>query len=141
MSELIAYIDGACSPINPGGNASYGVVIYEDDVKIKEANGFIGYGPKMSNNVGEYAALIKLLEWFVRPGYGKRHMTIRADSQLVINQMSGKWKTKQGLYIPYYLRAVELIDKHELQGLLTFEWIPRDWNTRADRLAMEAIYG
>jgi len=32
--KLIAFIDGACEPVNPGGTASYGVVVKSNGVTI-----------------------------------------------------------------------------------------------------------
>lgn len=30
LMTYIAYFDGACEPVNPGGTASYGAAIYEN---------------------------------------------------------------------------------------------------------------
>ncbi len=32
--KLIAFFDGACEPVNPGGTASYGVVVKSNGVTI-----------------------------------------------------------------------------------------------------------
>jgi ribonuclease HI len=61
----IAYFDGACEPVNPGGTASYGAVIIEDDETIWECSEVYGQGKLMSNNVAEYAGFIAVLEWFI----------------------------------------------------------------------------
>jgi len=45
-------------PINPGGVACYGYVIYRDGVKLDEGYGVVDH-PNPSNNVAEYAACIK----------------------------------------------------------------------------------
>jgi len=132
----IAYFDGACEPINPGGTASYGAVIYEDDEKVWECSEIYGTGKLMSNNVAEYAALIAVLEWFIEHDLCALEIIVRGDSKLVIEQMFGSWKIKSGLYTELAHKARELLTKFaKIQG----EWIPRDRNEVADRLSKEAL--
>jgi len=54
----IAYFDGACEPVNPGGTASYGAAIYENQQLVWKCSQIYGRGEHTSNNVAEYAALI-----------------------------------------------------------------------------------
>ena len=61
----IAYFDSACEPVNPGGTASYGAAIYENQQLIWKCSEIYGRGEHTSNNVAEYAALIAVLEWFI----------------------------------------------------------------------------
>jgi len=61
-----AWIDGACEPVNPGGTASYGLVIKQGDEVIVNNCGVVGSGNGMTNNVAEYSALIALFEWCKR---------------------------------------------------------------------------
>jgi ribonuclease HI len=64
---LVVYIDGACKPVNPGGTASYGLVVkfhQTGEVLYQEAK-IVGSGPFMSNNVAEYSALLAFLKWLV----------------------------------------------------------------------------
>jgi ribonuclease HI len=132
----IAYFDGACEPINPGGTASYGAVIYEDDEKVWECSEIYGTGKLMSNNVAEYAALIAVLEWFADHELLDAEIIVRGDSKLVIEQMFGSWKIKSGLYTELAHKARELLTKFaKIQG----EWISRDRNEVADRLSKEAL--
>jgi ribonuclease HI len=51
----IAYFDGACEPVNPGGTASFGAVIFEDDRQIWECSDLYQppEGHQTSNNVAE----------------------------------------------------------------------------------------
>jgi len=132
----IAYFDGACEPVNPGGTASYGAVIYENDEKIWECAEVYGQGKLMSNNVAEYAGFIAVLEWFIEQELCDAEIVVKGDSMLVINQMFGSWKIKSGLYAPLAEKARERLSQFtNSRG----EWIPRDRNDVADRLSKEVL--
>lgn len=129
-NEIEAYFDGACSPFNPGGHTSYGVLVKKQNQVIWSESGYIGVGSAMSNNVGEYGGAIRLMEYFLEQKINEG--TIFGDSRLVIEQMNGKWKAKSGLYFKYYLKAKEL---RQRLPKVRFVWIPRDLNEEADLLA------
>ena len=146
---LEAYIDGGCGPVNPGGTASYGILVrryYPGDGAVGapyepvwQDCGIVGSGPKMSNNVGEYSALVKLLEWLdkiLQPG---EEVVVLSDSQMVVNQMKGEWQAKLGkLYYPYYRRALSLLVVDEFFERVKFKWVPREQNL-ADKLSVRAL--
>ncbi len=66
---IICFIDGCCEPCNPGGIASYGVVVLRDGLLIHEASRLFmpipGKEKETSNNVAEYSALRYLLKWLI----------------------------------------------------------------------------
>jgi len=130
------YFDGACEPVNPGGHASYGYVIYHNKKKLEAVSGYVGVGPGMSNNVAEYEALVQALVMLNGLGLSKETILARGDSMLVVNQMSGLWGSKGGLYIPYMNAAKTLA---VLFSDLKFEWVPRAKNSVADALSKEAL--
>ncbi len=127
---LKVYIDGCCEP-NPGGTASYGMVVYRDDVRIFSKGVVIGTGAAMSNNVAEYAGLIAFLMLW----HGQEEAAIHSDSQLLVRQMSGEWKAHAGLYLDYYLKANAMCEGKPI----TFKWISREENTEADKLSIDAL--
>ena len=47
MNDYLAWFDGACEPVNPGGTASFGVVVKDDEgtVLLKE-HGLVGKDSK-----------------------------------------------------------------------------------------------
>ena len=100
----------------------------------------------MSNNVGEYSALFAFLKWFIKLQSETSDLELRSsaiihsDSQLLINQMDGKWKIKSGLYVPYYINCCDIIREYNLRVRLFYKWIPREENVEADRLSKQA-YG
>lgn len=130
--------DGLCEPMNPGGIATYGVVIRggRNHELIEEKKGLALAEPwtdLASNNVAEYSALILGLEWLIDHGMQDERIVVRGDSSLVINQLSGKWKKAKAARIRgLYLRALELL-KHFKNVKL--EWVDREQNKQADLLS------
>ena len=125
------YFDGACNPTNPGGTATYAFIINLDNHLLKAENGIVGKGKNMSNNVAEYFAILKALEYMKKCEFLHKEIIVYGDSDMVIKQLSGKWKAKKGLYFPYYIQAKDIIKEFTCIGLI---WIPREENTFADEL-------
>ena len=135
---VILYFDGLCEPKNPSGVATYGYVVYKGCNKIHEGYGLVGagmFGDDVSNNVAEYTAMIRGLEYLISFGYNI-DVIVRGDSQLTIKQMQGK----------YAVRAKRLIKLHEKANALrktiqkiAFEWVPRENNEEADLLSRRAF--
>ena len=69
-APYIAYFDGACEPINPGGTASYGALILQagEPIWMSWELNLPADGHQTSNNLAEYSGLIALLEWFAEHG-------------------------------------------------------------------------
>ncbi|TSC64311.1 MAG: ribonuclease HI, partial [Microgenomates group bacterium Gr01-1014_93] len=91
IMKLIIFTDGA-SRGNPGP-ASYGFTISNGSGKLLHEEGcYIG---QTTNNVAEYTAVLKALEW-VRKNLNTRDLEINlfADSKLVAEQLSGRYKIK-----------------------------------------------
>jgi ribonuclease HI len=122
---------GAVSePYNPGGHAAFGILLKIDGKPVVARAGYVGFGDRMSNNVAEFSGFIALLlEVKKFPGIAM----IRGDSKLVINTLLGKWKVKQGLYVPYFTQARKLFEpERQRVGL---EWISPDENGECDELS------
>jgi ribonuclease HI len=135
MNEYLAWFDGACEPVNPGGTASFGVLIKDNDatVLLKE-HGSVGKGKDMSNNVAEYAGVRQILKYLAPRPPGR--VTIHGDANLVINQLNGKWRIRKGLYLAIAIETKQLLAY--LRGLgwqINLRWIPRDQNEECDRLS------
>jgi ribonuclease HI len=131
-SAIVCHFDGSCPSI--GGIASYGFTVSTEGALIHEEAGL--YEPvaeeRTSNNLAEYYALLKLLEWLEMQGWQDRQLEIRGDSQLVIQQMWGKRKIKRGVYVHLARKAKNLVQHFPRS---TGCWIPRELNTLADGLA------
>jgi hypothetical protein len=105
---ILAWFDGACEPVNPGGTASFGVVIKDKDgsVLLRES-GLVGSGKDMSNNVAEYAGVLHILKYLSSRPPGR--VTIYGDSNLVINQLNDRWHVRKGLYLSIAIETKELL--------------------------------
>jgi len=132
---LIAYCDGLCEPINPGGTATYGWVLYKDREKIAEGCRVVCSGPKATNNVAEYSAVIAVLEYLIKNNLTEEKVIIRSDSQLCIYQLQGRYRVSAPRIIPKYKKAKSLAKKFKE---IKFEWVPRSQNEEADALSRKA---
>ena len=133
--EFLAWFDGACEPVNPGGTASFGVVIKDKDgIVLLREHGVVGKGKAMSNNVAEYAGVLHILKYLSSRPPGR--VTIHGDSNLVINQLNGKSRVNKGLYLAIAIETRELLAHLRDRGWqISFCWIPRERNEECDRLS------
>lgn len=133
--EIIVHFDGLCEPKNPGGVATYGVVISRNSKKIHEEYGLAFVEPwtkEASNNVAEYSGFIRALEWLETHGYQDCSITVRGDSKLIINQLNGLFKVKAVRIVELYHRAMELISHFKN---IKLEWVDRSLNKEADLMS------
>jgi ribonuclease HI len=129
---LYVYFDGLCEPKNPGGVATYGLVIKKDGATIFEDSGLAYAEPwseEASNNVAEYSAIIRGLEWLNNGHYQNSPVIIRGDSRLIINQLKGLFKVKSPRLVEPYHRAKELLSRFSQASV---EWVDRSQNAEAD---------
>ncbi|MFJ6844947.1 bifunctional RNase H/acid phosphatase [Streptomyces griseoluteus] len=131
MREFVVEADGG-SRGNPGP-AGYGAAVSDAATgeTLAEAAEFIGVA---TNNVAEYRGLLAGL----RAAYAldpEARVAVRMDSKLVVEQMSGRWKIKHPDMKPLAAEARGVFPP----GRVTYEWIPRERNKHADRLANEAM--
>ncbi len=125
-TEVVVYTDGA-SKGNPGPSGAGGVILTPDGETIEEFREHLG---RTTNNVAEYEAVrIGLARALA---LGARRVTVRLDSELVSNQLAGRYKVKDTKLIDRYLEVGRLLSRLDS---VKFETIPREKNTRADRLA------
>lgn len=127
--------DGLCEPVNPGGTACYGWVAYRGREKLGEGYGVICSGPGATNNVAEYTAVIKALEWLLESGYRDEEIELRSDSQLCIYQLQGVYGVHSDRIRPFYRQAKQLARNFRW---LRFRWVPREQNEEADALSRKA---
>jgi ribonuclease H / adenosylcobalamin/alpha-ribazole phosphatase len=130
--KLIVEADGG-SRGNPGP-AGYGAAVL--DAETGEVLAEVGEGiGRATNNVAEYRGLIAGLNAAARLARGAT-VEVRMDSKLVVEQMSGRWKVRHADIQPL-ARAAR--DAARALGPVTYHWVPRERNKRADRLANEAM--
>ena len=139
MRKFIAYFDGCCEPINPGGTMGFGAVVTEAGDIIWRAAGLSSPDDEhgtTSNNLAEYSGLLALLDYFISAELTECDIEIRGDSKLVIEQMVGNWRIGEGIYVPAARQAERLASQF---SNLRFLWIPRDKNRRADELSKSEL--
>lgn len=130
VGKVVVEADGG-SRGNPGP-AGYGAIVFDEDGQdLMDRRGFLGV---TTNNVAEYEGLIAGLT--AARELGATIVEVRMDSKLVVEQMNGNWKVRNPGLRPLAAKANELALGFEA---VTFTWIPRGENVRADALANEAM--
>lgn len=134
--KYIVYTDGG-SRGNPGPSGC-GIFLYSLDESVIERR-YKALGVA-TNNIAEYTAA---LLWITRAiELGATGIELRADSQLVIEQLSGNYKIKNAQLKEIYLQIQGKI--REWWGDIIFTHVRREQNKEADRLsnvAMDSIRG
>lgn len=129
-AHVIAYSDGA-SRGNPGP-AALGVVIYDEAGReLHRASRALG---RATNNEAEYRAAIAALEGAL--GLGATSVELRMDSELVVRQLTGRYRVRNPRLAPLFARLLDLRSRFERVSVVH---IPREQNAVADRLANAAL--
>jgi len=129
VSNVEIFCDGA-SRGNPGP-ASAGAVLKSEGKVVAEVSQRLGVA---TNNEAEYAALILALK--KAHELGAARVDVKADSQLVIRQLTGEYKVKHPEMKKYHAQAMVL-----LKGFSGWsaKHVPREQNAHADKLANAAL--
>lgn len=129
--RLLIEADGG-SRGNPGPAGSGAVLIdFDSGAILAEIALFIGVA---TNNVAEYKAVLAAIE-LANEIAPTAKLLVRMDSKLVVEQMSGRWKIKNEGMQELSAQMSQAIGSRDV----TFEWIPREQNAKADSLANEAM--
>lgn len=148
--KLSLFTDGG-SRGNPGP-AAIGVVVGrespDDNVHV-DGKGYVNVSRSMrvvkesarcigstTNNVAEYHALIEGLE--LCKELGATWIDCYSDSELLVNQMSHKWRVRKRHLRVLWLKACSLSSKF---STVKFHWVSRvhPWIQRADELLNEEL--
>jgi ribonuclease HI len=133
VDDVTVYSDGGARG-NPGPAAIGAVVLdtsSESPRPLASVSEAIGIA---TNNVAEYRALIAGLEAALP--FRPRHLHVRADSLLVVNQLLGRWKVKHAGLRPLFEQARELLRRFEDVDLAH---VRRGLNADADALVNAAL--
>jgi ribonuclease HI len=137
MKKIIIYTDGG-SRGNPGPAAAGVIFCNERGEIFKKYSQYLG--DDLTNNEAEYQAVIFALNKF-KSLFGKKlsqnsELEIRSDSELLINQLNGKYKILepkiQSLFVTIWNLRLDF-------KKIKFRFISRDKNKEADRLVNEAL--
>jgi len=88
---------------NPGPGA-IGIIVRKDEKILTKYSAKIG--KLVTNNVAEYEALIKALE--LASKFTNDELTCFLDSELVVNQLLGKYRVKNERLLPLFLKVQKL---------------------------------
>jgi len=128
--KWLVYTDGA-SRGNPGP-AAIGAAIYDESGReVHAVSQRIG---RATNNEAEYRAAIAGLEAAL--ALGAQEVELMMDSELVVRQLSGRYKVRNPALRRLFGRMKDLQWRF---AAFSAQSIPREQNKRADRLANEAL--
>jgi ribonuclease HI len=124
--EYVLFFDG-CSKNNPGPSGA-GAVLYHNGIEIWSTAVFVGH--KETNNVAEYTGMIVGIKRAVEMGI--RRLVVKGDSNLVVQQMNGKFRVNADHIKPLYATAKNIIRNFDS---IQFVHVYRHLNQRADELS------
>lgn len=127
-SRAVIYADGG-SRGNPG-EAAYGLVIQRGGRTMRMGRA-LGVA---TNNEAEYQGLLAGLDWAIKEGI--TDLTLFTDSELVVQQVSGKYKVKHPNLKPLFLQALER--KKKIRKFKICH-IRREHNAEADALVNQVL--
>lgn len=132
--DFIIYTDGGA--INNPGPAASAYLIFSGNKLV--AKGVKKIGPN-TNNVAEYTALILALKKTreIAPDIKPTKITCLSDSSLMVNQINGLFKIKNGNLRGLVLKIRVL--EQEINIPIFYKYIPREKNAEADSLVKEAL--
>lgn len=136
MKKIIIYVDGGARG-NPGPGAIGILFCNEKGICFKKFSEYLG---KTTNNEAEYKAAIFALKKF-KTLFGKKlsketEIEIRSDSELLVNQMNGKYKILEKNLQPLFLELWNLrLDFKKVK----FKLISRKKNKEADKLVNQTL--
>jgi ribonuclease HI len=124
-------------PTNPGGAMGNGVIVRVDgETKLFHAD-YVKAAPGNTNNIAEYLALEKCIDFLLEEKLDADDIAIHGDSQLAIRQMIGEYGMNSGAYIPHAQRCLTKIASFRKPP--KFVWIPREQNAEADNLSKKYL--
>lgn len=145
-NSLVLFCDGG-SRGNPG-LAACGFVIIQGSVNVQDHKVIslktksvlvqkgVFLGTDLTNNQAEWAGLYLALEWLKNQNLENKNLTILMDSNLVINQIQGKWKINKNYLKDYFKKTKKLLD---IFSSVSFYQILREYNSQADAQVNLAI--
>ena len=135
---MVIFVDGSVTG-NPGGLVGFGWHCVETG---DESCG-VAYqgGDSATNNASEWMAAAAALIYVLGQYYDITDtVTIRSDSELLVNQLNGVWRVKHANLKPIAAIVNLLIEELESRNMtVVAEWVPRDQNRIADALSRQTV--
>jgi ribonuclease HI len=128
--KVIVHVDGGARG-NPGPAAAAAVVSDAGGEVLDEASEVIG---RATNNVAEYRGLLLGLER--ARALGAREVEVINDSELVAQQVNGRYRVKHAGMRPLHAAALEALSGFDSWVVRS---VPRAENAAADALVNRAL--
>lgn len=129
--KVIIYTDGA-SRGNPGHSSCGFSISNEEGEILYEEGKYLGL---KTNNFAEYSAVLNALD-YAKDHFNNAEITFYMDSKLVAEQLSNRYKIRSPNLIPLVREIKALQPRFKL---VTYNHIRREFNTKADQLANQAL--
>jgi ribonuclease HI len=128
---ILAYTDGA-SRGNPG-ESGIGIILKDERGNVLGSH--FGYIGQATNNIAEYTALAACLK--IVQGMECRHLIVHSDSELMVRQLNGQYKVKDGGLRKHFQDIQKILTASPFQ--FAIKHVPREENHEADQLANHGI--
>lgn len=134
-NSLTIHTDGGARG-NPGPAAASFVVFDQTKKEIYKEGKYLG---EATNNVAEYNGVIQALRWLKNFTPESRPAKIHffLDSQLVVNQLNGKFKIKDSKLRLLIMEIHSL--ETEIGAAIIYCYVPREKNKEADLLLNQIL--
>lgn len=137
IKKLIINCDGGARG-NPGP-AGIGVYATVNEKPLFSLSEYIG---EATNNIAEYTAVIRCLEYLIANQIKAETIDFFLDSELIVKQIKGEYKVKQPHLQKLHLTTHDLLrhlTSNQLAHTINFTHIKRELNHQADDLANQAL--
>ncbi len=137
MDHIRLNFDGACDNNSKFNFMGIGVAVWVNKKRQLglDTSLFLGSG---TSNIAEWSALMVALR--LADGLSRLHadcvIDIYGDSQIIVNQFTGKFQVHNPVLYEYFQRSVFYKDTLETLRVI---WIPREQNGEADELSKKAL--
>jgi ribonuclease HI len=130
MKKVTIWFDGSCNP-NPGRMA-IGVVLEDASGTVKEVSEALEADG--TSNQAEYHAVIRGLK--EAKALGATGVVVKGDSNLVVQQVTGRFRVQKPELRPLHKKVVELAEGFDEVDV---QWVPREQNAHADALSKKPL--
>ena len=137
IKKLIINCDGGARG-NPGP-AGIGVYAAVNNTPLFSLSEYIG---EATNNVAEYTAIIRCLEYVLANQIKTETIEFLLDSELIVKQIKGEYKVKKPHLQKLHLTTHNLLQRlrsNQLAQNITFTHVKRELNKQSDDLVNQAL--
>lgn len=129
-ARIVVYTDGACRG-NPGPSGAGWVICTLEGQVLGEGCAYLG---RCTNNEAEYLAAAMGLT--AAQQFGVADIVLRADSELLVRQVTGRYKVRNPRILPLYNALMQVAHSY---SAFAAEHVRREFNAAADAQANRGI--